>query len=937
MSVALSSTAALTVTIDGRTVAVPAGTSVLDAARDAGVLIPTLCHHPALPPDGSCRLCVVEITGRPGLHPACVLPVADGLDVRTETAVISGARRNTLRLLLGSYRPGVGREGNELLAMAARYGVGAPPEARPSPLPVDDTNPLIRVDSGACIQCWRCVRACDRLNGVSAIGVFGRGEHAHIGFGRGEAMQDSACEFCGMCEAVCPTDALTIQGAPPLAGTRAVSTLCSYCGVGCRLNLHVADDRIVAATPDWQAPANRGLLCVKGRFGWTYVHHRERLTRPLVRRALLEGTGDDLVETDWETALDMVARTLVRIAEQYGGDALGFLASAKCTNEENYLFQKLARQGFATNNVDHCARLCHAPTVAALAQALGSGAMTNSMDDIVEHAQSVFIIGSNTTEQHPVLGMRLRRAAKERGLPIVVADPRRIPIVEAAALHLPLRPGTDIALLNALANVLIANGWIDRVFIEARTENFDAFAESVRSATPEWAAAITCVSPEDIRRAARLLWDHRPGALLFAMGITQHTCGTANAFACANLQLLLGNLGIPGAGINPLRGQNNVQGACDAGALPNVFPGYQPVTDAGARRRFEEAWGASLPDRPGLTVTELLDGALAGRIRGLYVLGENVAMTDPDLAHVHRCLAACEFLVVQEIFLSETARFAHVVLPAAASAERAGTFTNTERRVQLFEPAVPPPGEARPDWWIIAEIGRRVSALAARRPGAARFAGWAYGSPAEVMDELAALAPIYGGISHARLGTAGLQWPCPAPDHPGTPILHVGRTTRGLARFTPVSHQPPAEVPDAEYPLVLTTGRVLEHYHGGTMSRRVTALDWLIPEAVVELHPADAMRAGVTDGARVRLRSRRGAITAQALVTAGITPGTVFMPFHFAEAAANLLTHAALDPVAKIPEYKVCAVAVESVEIPSAAPGRAWSAVMPDYESEAGQ
>ena len=365
---------------------------------------------------------------------------------------------------------------------------------------------------------------------------------------------------------------------------------------------------------------------------------------------------------------------------------------------------------------DHGARLCHAPTVAALAQALGSGAMTNSMDDIVAHAQSVFIIGSNTTEQHPVLGMRLRRAAKERGLPIVVADPRRIPIVEVAALHLPLRPGTDIALLNALAHVLVANSWIDRAFIEARTENFDAFAESVRGTTPERAAEITGVPAEDIRRAARMLWEHRPGALLFAMGVTQHTCGTANAFACANLQLLLGNLGIPGGGINPLRGQNNVQGACDAGALPNVLPGYQPATDGAVRRRFEDAWGAPLSDRSGLTVTELLDGALTGRIRGLYVLGENAAMTDPDLAHVDRCLAACEFLVVQEIFLSETARFAHVVLPAAAQAERAGTFTNTERRVQLFGTVVPPPDDARPDWWIIAEIGRRVSAVAARRP-----------------------------------------------------------------------------------------------------------------------------------------------------------------------------------------------------------------------------
>jgi len=902
------------VTIDGHAVQVRPGTSILEAARQAGVQIPILCYHPALGSNGSCRICLVEITGRPGFHPACWIPVMDRLEVQTETGAVQEARRHLLRLLLADYRPGVGRPENQLLSLAARYGVPAPSKPPPSRSAADESNPFIRVDREACIRCWRCVRACDRLNGVTAIGIFGRGGDAHIGFGLDGPMQESPCEFCGMCEAVCPTDALTLQGVGPgEAGSHphTVSTVCSYCGVGCRLNVHVAGRRIVSSSPDWEAPANHGLLCVKGRFGWTYVHHPERLTRPLVRRALLGGTGADLVETDWDTALDLVAQRLFRICQQSGGDALGFLASAKCTNEENYLFQKLARQLFGTNNMDHCARLCHSPSTVALTQALGSGAMTNSMDDIVERAESVLIIGSNITEQHPVFGMRLRRAAKERGLPIIVADPRRVPIVELAAVHLPLRPGTDIALLNALAHVLIANGWVDRAFVAARTENFEALAESVREDTPERAARVTGVPADEIRRAARLLWEHRPGALLFAMGITQHTFGTANAFASVNLQLLLGNLGVPGGGINPLRGQNNVQGSSDVGALPDLLPGYEPVADPQARKRFEDAWGVSLPDRPGLTVTELLDGTLTGRIRALYILGENVAMTDPDLSHVHRCLAACEFLVVQEIFLSETARFAHVVLPAAASAEKAGTFTNTERRVQLFAPAVPPPGDARPDWWIIVELGRRVSHLSVSHLRGARYEGWGYASPAQVMDEIAALMPIYGGISHGRLGTAGLQWPCPSPDHPGTPILHMGQAARGRARFTPVSLEPAAELPDAEYPLVLTTGRVLEHYHSGTMTRRVAALDWLVPEAVIEVHPVDAERFGVPDGARVRLRSRRGAVTARARLTEGITRGTVFMPFHFVEAAANVLTHAALDPVAKVPEYKVCAVSIE--------------------------
>ncbi len=900
--------------IDNRPVVAPAGASVLEAARLAGVTIPALCYHPALPADGSCRVCLVEIAGRPGLHPSCTLPATPGLRVATRTPAVTRARRNALGLLLARYRPGAGRPGNELLALADRWGVVAPAAGAAPGSPVDESNPFIRVDRDACIHCWRCVRACASLNGVAAIGVFGRGQQAHIGFGADGRMQDSTCEFCGMCEAVCPTDALLARAAPPAAAldeARIGNTVCGYCGVGCRVDLLIAGERIVGTRPDWEAAANHGLLCVKGRFGWSYVHHRDRLTRPRVRRALLDGQGSEWVDTDWETALDLVARRLGEIARRHGPDALGFLASAKCTNEENYLVQKLARQAFGTNNVDHCARLCHAPTVVALTEALGSGAMTNSMDDIVAEARAVFVIGSNTTEQHPVFGMRLRAAARERALPIIVADPRRTPLADVAALHLPLRPGTDIALLNALAHVLVAHDWVDRDFLAASTEGFEAFAASVRDATPEWAAGVTGVPAGDIRRAAELLWRHRPGALLFAMGITQHTCGTANAHACTNLQLLLGNLGRPGSGVNPLRGQNNVQGACDVGALPDMLPGYQPVADEAARRKFAEAWGATVPSRPGLSVTELIDAALTGGVRGLYVLGENVAMTDPDLTHVRRCLQACEFLVVQEIFPSETAAFAHVVLPAAASVEKAGTFTSTERRVQRVEPVVSPPGEARPDWWILAEIGRRVSAFRARPVTPARFAGWRYGSPAEIMDEIAALAPIYGGIRHRRLGKAGLQWPCPTEDHPGTPILHREGPRRGRARFTPAPHTPPAEVPDADYPLVLTTGRVLEHYHAGSMTRRVAALEWRVPEALVEMHPGDAQRLGVTDGARVRVRSRRGAITARARVTPAITPGTVFVPFHFAEAAANLLTHAALDPIAKIPEYKACAVAVE--------------------------
>ena len=898
--------------VDGRAIAAQPGWSILDAARVAGVFVPTLCHHPALPPDGSCRLCVVEIEGRPGLHPACVTPADDSFAVRTDTPVTAAARPQMLARLLEHYVPRPETRDNELLALVRAYDINPTTPPRESARVVDESDPFLRFDPAACIRCWRCVRACEHLNGVRAIGVFGRGDDARIGFGFGEPMADSPCESCGMCEAVCPTDALTVKPAPPPPGASTASTLCSYCGVGCRLTMSVHNDRIVGTDVDWHAPANHGLLCVKGRFGWSYVHHPDRLTRPRVRRRLLGGSGEEMVETDWDTALDVVARELARAAARWGGDAIGLLASAKCTNEENYLFQKLGRQLLDTNNVDHCARLCHAPTVAALTAALGSGAMTNSMDDIVRDAAALLVVGSNTVEQHPVLGMRLRRAVHERGIPLIVVDPRHVPLADLATIHLRLNPGTDIALLNALAHVLIAEGRIDRAFIEARTEGFEAFATSVRDATPERAALATGVSPGDIRRAARLLAEHRPGALLYAMGITQHTCGTANAHACVNLQLLLGNFGVPGSGVNPLRGQNNVQGSCDMGALPDVLPGYQPIRDGAVRARFAEAWGAPLRGEAGLTVTEMLEAARTGRIHALWILGENAAMTEPDLGHARRCLAACEFLVVQEIFASETAAFAHVLLPAAASVERAGTFTNTERRVQRFDAVVPPPGDARPDWWIIAEVGRRLAAV--RPPAPAPYAGWSHASPAEVMDEVAALTPIYGGINHARLGPAGLQWPCWSAEKNGTPILHVGTFSRGRARFTRVEQTPPAEVPDAEYPLILTTGRVLEHYHGGSMTRRVPGLNALVPEAIVEIHPEDAAARRVGDGTRVRLRSRRGVVTARARLTGGIAPGSVFLPFHFAEAAANLLTVGALDPVAKIPEYKVCAVAVEPAE-----------------------
>jgi formate dehydrogenase alpha subunit len=539
--------------------------------------------------------------------------------------------------------------------------------------------------------------------------------------------------------------------------------------------------------------------------------------------------------------------------------------------------------------------------VTGLVTSFGSGAMTNSFDDIAEQAQIYFVIGSNTTENHPVLGMRLRQAVKQRGAKLIVCDPRAIPLAELATLHIRQKPGTDIALLNGIMHVLVSEGLYDADFVAERTEGFEALQAKLMAYSPQRAAEITAVPAEQIVEAAHLLAAHRPGALLYAMGITQHTTGHQNVLSCANLQMLLGNMGVPGGGVNPLRGQNNVQGACDMGGLPNVYPGYQAVTGDAAQAKFEQAWGVPLSNEVGLTLTDMLPKAEEGALRALYVMGENPILSDPDANHAKHCLQSLDFLVVQDIFLTETAALADVVLPAESWAEKLGTFTNSERRVQFVRPAVPVPGEARPDWWIVGEIARRMG-----------YEGLSYASAREIMDEINLLTPSYAGITYQRIGEQGLQWPCPSVEHPGTPILHVGKFSRGLGHLSAVDWQPPAEEPDAEYPFVLTTGRVLYHFHTGSMTRRSQGLEAIFPGPVVEINNQDAAWIGVADGERVRVTSRRGVVEAAALVSEVTEPGVVFMPFHFAEAAANKLTIAALDPTGKIPEFKVCAVKVEA-------------------------
>jgi formate dehydrogenase alpha subunit len=655
------------------------------------------------------------------------------------------------------------------------------------------------------------------------------------------------------------------------------------------LKLEIRNGKVTQTIPDPDGPANHGQACVKGRFGIAeFVHHPDRLTRPLVRR---NGT---LVEVDWDEALDVVASTLAR----YSGEQVAVISSAKCTNEDNYVAQKLARVVLQTNNIDHCARLCHAPTVAGLAQSFGSGAMTNSIAEIGE-AACILAIGTNTTVAHPVIALEIKKATR-RGGKLIVANPKHIELVESADLWLRHLPGTDVALLMGMMRVIVDQGLQDASFIQERCENFEAFRASLEGFGLDFVESITGVPGELVVQAARIFATSKPASILYAMGITQHSHGTDNVLATANLAMLTGNVGKPSSGVNPLRGHNNVQGSCDMGALPDLLTGYQRIGEGAVRAKFESAWGRRLNPSPGLTLGEMSEAVQKGQIKAIYLIGENPALSEPDIQQVINSLDRLEFLVVQDIFLSETARKADVVLPACSFAEKDGTFTNTERRVQRVRKAINEIGNSKPDWWIICQIARRMGGQ-----------GFAYGHPSQILEEVSRLTPIYAGISYRRLERKSLQWPCPSAEHPGTPFLHGKGFVRGKGRFMPLTYKPSLELPDGEYPFILTTGRNLYHFHTGTLTRRVDGLNRLSKEQEAEISPTDAQRLGIGDNELIKVLSRRGEIVAKARVTEAVPPGVIFMTFHFAESPVNMLTNHALDPVAKIPEYKVCAVQVK--------------------------
>jgi formate dehydrogenase major subunit len=914
-------------TIDGKPVAVRPGTTIWEAARSAGIAIPVLCHEPHLKPVGVCRMCVVDVGGRV-MAASCVRPAEEGMKVDASSPRVEKQRIMLTRLLMADHPTPCAREQTtencRLEALARRYHVPAPGSAASGdaghlPLgsgrPADLSSPVIAVDHQACILCDRCIRACDDIQSNEVIGRTGKGYEA-------------PCVSGGECAAACPTGALIHKPLqvplPRHADTTSVESVCPYCGVGCALTYKVSGGKILSAEGR-ESPGNHGRLCVKGRYGFDYAQHPQRLTTPLIRRAEFypkgalskdvrgEGTGRSgrkpggLVDdrevlpafrpASWDEALDLVAQRLLALKAAHGPSALAGFGSAKCSNEEAYLFQKLIRAALGTNNVDHCTRLCHASSVAALLETIGSGAVTNTFGD-VSRAEVAIITGSNTTANHPVAATFIKQAIKN-GTRLVVVDPRRSDMAAFAVHDCRIRPDSDVAFYNALMNVIIAEGLYNRDFVQRRTEGFEALAETVSRYTPEEVAPLTGISADRIREVARLIGKAKSVIVFWGMGISQHTHGTNNSRCLISLMLLTGNVGRPGTGLHPLRGQNNVQGASDAGLIPMVFPDYQPVGDAAIRGRFESAWGVTLDPKPGLTVVEIMHGALQGKIRGMLMMGENPFLSDPNINKVRKALSSLDFLAVQDIFLTETAEFADVILPASSALEKVGTYTNTDRRVQIGHAALDPPGEARLDWKILCDLSGRLGYP------------MQYSGPEEIFTEFANLTVSYRGLDYDNLGRTGKLWPCPDPEHTdGTQILFDDTFPSGRGKFVPVEFTPARELPDPQYPLILNTGRLLEHWHTGSMTRRSRALDDIEPSPFVEIHPDDAAARRIGDGEIVRVASRRGVIELPARLSTRMDPGAVFIPFHFREAAANVLTIDALDPQGKIPEFKFCAVEV---------------------------
>jgi len=919
-------TAPVRFTLDGVQVEARASETIWSVAKRHGTVIPHLCHADATGyrADGNCRLCMVEIEGERVLAASCARLPADGMEVSTDSPRARAARAGVLELLLADQPPRHMAPDPEsrfwhwaesMDVRSSRY------PQRTAPVP-DASHPAMHVRLDACIHCTLCVRACREVQVNDVIGMAHRGIGSKVVFDFDDPMGDSTCVACGECVQACPTGALIEAALVDERGVgrdesfKEVHSVCPYCGVGCQIAYRVADNEIRAVNGR-DGPANANRLCVKGRFGFDYVSHPHRLTQPLIRRDDAPKASDcDVDPADpwthfrtatWEEALDRAAGGFSRIRDRDGADALAGFGSAKCSNEEAYLFQKLVRTGFGTNNVDHCPRLCHASSVAALMEGIGSAAVTAPFTACAD-ADVILVTGANPTENHPVAATFFKQAAKERTL--IVMDPRGQALKRNATHMLQFRPGSDVALLNAMLNVIVTEGLYDRSYVEQHTEGFADLERNLEEFTPESMAAVCGIDPDTIRLVARTYAKAERAIIFWGMGISQHVHGTDNARCLIALAMITGHVGRPGTGLHPLRGQNNVQGASDAGLIPMVYPDYQPVDDDDVRRRFQNVWGTPLEPAAGLTVVEIMHAIRDGDVRGMYIMGENPAMSDPDADNARAALAKLEHLVVQDLFLTETAFHADVVLPASAWPEKDGTVTNTNRQIQMGRRALEPPGDARQDLWIVEQMGRRLGL------------DWHYGGPAEVHAEMQSVMGSLDNISWQRLAAeSAVTYPCEAPDAAGKAVVFEDGfpTDSGRARLVPADLVPPDELPDEQYPLILTTGRQLEHWHTGALTRRSHVLDALEPAAVASVSPSELRRFGLEPGARVRIQTRRGHIELTVRADPAVPAGVVFVPFCYAEAPANALTNPALDPFGKIPEFKFCAARLERSETASAA------------------
>ena len=903
---------AIQFSLNGQDIEAGADETILQAAERHGVEIPRLCYKEGYRSDGNCRVCMVEIEGERTLAPSCCRKPAAGMKVNSATERVHHSQKMVLELLLADM-PQQGaspyRLDSELDHWASRLNVFSPRFEAREPVTSDLSHPAIAVNLDACIQCTRCVRACREEQVNDVIGYAMRGKHSEIVFDMGDLMGESTCVACGECVQACPTGALMpARNVGLVKPDKQVDSVCPYCGVGCLLTFNVKNNHI-QYIEGRDGPSNQGRLCVKGRYGFDYVHHPARLTRPLIRKP---GTPKTLQiiesrslhryfrEASWEEALDAAASGLRSIRDTAGSQALAGFGCAKGSNEEAYLFQKLVRTGFGTNNVDHCTRLCHASSVAALLKTIGSGAVSNQVADGAR-AEVIIVIGARPNDNHPVAATFMKNAAVN-GSKLIVIEPYNSEMYLHAHAFLQVRPGTDVLLLNGMMHTIINEGLHDQSFIDAHTDGFAALRETVQQYSPEKVAPICAIAADTIKEVARLYATAETAIIFWGMGISQHVHGTDNARCLISLALMTGQIGRPGTGLHPLRGQNNVQGASDMGLIPMVYPDYQPVNDAEIKKKFEELWGTELDPDSGKTVVEIMHSVYAGEITGMYIMGENPAMSDPNLQHAREALTRLQHLVVQDIFFTETCGFADVILPASAFPEKSGTFTNTDRRVQLGRQAVTPPGDARQDLWIIRELARRLGL------------DWDYPGPEAVFEEIREAVPSMAGMTWERLEQHdSLTYPLTREDDPGEPIIFkdgIFPTDDGKGRFVAAEYIEAAELPDDDYPFIFMTGRQLEHWHTGTMTRHSRVLNTIEPWPYILINPEDLRALEMESGDLLEVESRRGKLTVATRVDEGMQPGVVMMPFTYNEAAANLITNDALDPFGKIPEFKFCAIRV---------------------------